>query len=173
VGRPLKEDDIAELLRLLNEDREAAGKLDPQKAELPAVSRRQLVRKLQGLRKGSAAPPVKVELLPPDSPARKATEAAYQKTMQFLATVQHNAGRDLSSLAKVPPQRRYAHLPKPWKGRAGRVAIATNWNAKQHGEREARRAWVLDLSRQGHTPAEIRSLTGIGERTVRAYLNGR
>jgi hypothetical protein len=144
------------------------------------INRKNLVRKLGKLRKGSE-PPVNVQ-----DPAfvehmrkiQERREADFQKgPMRFMgslfATAEHMR-RDpqyKEELQNTPVDRRLAHMVKPWKGRQGREAAKGAATTTKRKDQKRERA--IELHRQGHTEIQIAKMIGRTERTVRRYLTGR
>lgn len=90
---------------------------------------------------------------------------------RWLETMFHSAHRPevRERLKRVPLGRRYAYMPKPWKGRAGNQARTAKRAAKSLSRAEQARA----LRDEGRTKTKIAEELGVTERQVRRYLTGR
>jgi hypothetical protein len=116
------------------------------------------------------------KLFPKPGDIAAASAKNHKKSLQFIETLFTNAGGDdlkkkklEKKLEDVPPERRYAHMPKPWKGRNGRVAARGVTTKTKLSKKEQ----AIELRRQGHTEVQIGEIIERNPRQVRRYLNGR
>ena len=109
------------------------------------------------------------KLFPKPGDIAAASAKRHKESLQFIETLFANAGRDDLKLEDVPPERRYAHLPKPWKGRNGRVAARGVTTKTKLSKKEQ----AIELRRKGHTEVQIGEMIERNPRQVRRYLNGR
>ena len=108
-------------------------------------------------------------IIPKPGVVETATEKTYRASLRFVETVLANAGREDLELEDVPVERRYAHMPKPWKGRKGRMAARGVTTKTKLGKKQQ----AIELRQQGRTEAQIGEIIDRDIRTVRRYLNGR
>ena len=109
------------------------------------------------------------KLFPKPGEIAAATAKRHKESLKFIETLFANAGRKDLKLEEVPPERRYAHMPKPWKGRNGRVAArGVTTKTKLSKKQQA-----IELRGKGHTVAKIAEMIDRDPRQVRRYLNAR
>ena len=138
------------------------------------AERKKLLRVIRRLRTRGAKP-----IKPGDAPG-----SGHEAGVRFMEALEHNGFLrvsfrgpwpggvpgprmlpDLAHLAEVPVKDRYARLPKPWKGRAGRQAGTER--------KSTRRARTIALRKQGLSYARIAEKLGCAVRTVQRDLSGR
>jgi hypothetical protein len=161
-------EDVADCILRLAKMNQAKGRR-PGKPR--GINRKNLVRKLGKMRKGSDPPidtaaPAFVEHM---RKIQERREADFQKgPMRFMASLfatAEAARRDPKYKQDLEKHGFDKRMVKPWKGSAGRTARSKGKLTK--------REQAIELRGKGHTEVEIGKIIDRDPRTVRRYLTGR